>query len=178
MARNPDTRDQIIEAAIALFAARGYERTSLREIADRLGFTKAALYYHFSSKDALARAILEPMLSDVDAVLDEAAAGGGVPPRLLFERLFDTYHRHLPVFALMLRDASIMGALELEAWTDAWLERAVTLLVGADAAPERRIRAVAALGVLRGTVVLAATLPPDLVRATLVEAACDALGPD
>ena len=45
--RRTDTREQIRRLALQLFAERGYDGTSLREIADRLGITKAAVYYHF-----------------------------------------------------------------------------------------------------------------------------------
>lgn len=55
------TRDTIMEVATDLFIEQGYEGTSLREIAERVGVTKAALYYHFSSKEDLVRALLEPM---------------------------------------------------------------------------------------------------------------------
>jgi AcrR family transcriptional regulator len=44
------TRDRILDAALNLFIEKGYDKTSLREIAEQLGFTKAALYYHFESK--------------------------------------------------------------------------------------------------------------------------------
>jgi AcrR family transcriptional regulator len=44
------TRDRILDAALDLFIEKGYDKTSLREIAEQLGFTKAALYYHFESK--------------------------------------------------------------------------------------------------------------------------------
>jgi AcrR family transcriptional regulator len=44
-------RERILDVALELFNDRGYEKTSLREIADRLGVTKAALYYHFESKE-------------------------------------------------------------------------------------------------------------------------------
>ncbi len=43
-------RERILDVALELFTEQGYEKTSLREIADRLGVTKAALYYHFPSK--------------------------------------------------------------------------------------------------------------------------------
>src|SRR5215475_13717231 len=46
-----DTRERIQSIALELFAEQGYEKTSLREIAERLGVTKAALYYHFRSKE-------------------------------------------------------------------------------------------------------------------------------
>ena len=54
------TRERILEVAAELFIEHGYDTTSLREIADRLGFTKAALYYHFQSKEDLLAALLAP----------------------------------------------------------------------------------------------------------------------
>jgi AcrR family transcriptional regulator len=53
----PDTREQILDVALDLFVERGYDNTSLREIAERMGFSKAALYYHFPSKDAILMAL-------------------------------------------------------------------------------------------------------------------------
>jgi len=47
------TRDRILEVALDLFSEQGYDQTSLREISQRLGITKAALYYHFASKDEI-----------------------------------------------------------------------------------------------------------------------------
>jgi len=54
-ARTPaaDTATRIQAVALELFATQAYDKTSLREIADRLGLTKPALYYHFSSNEAL-----------------------------------------------------------------------------------------------------------------------------
>ncbi len=46
----PSTRDRILDVALDLFIEQGFDKTSLREIAEQLGFTKAALYYHFESK--------------------------------------------------------------------------------------------------------------------------------
>ena len=51
------TRDRILDVALDLFIAQGFDGTSLREIAQRLGFTKAALYYHFTSKDDILMAL-------------------------------------------------------------------------------------------------------------------------
>ncbi|HEY1826775.1 MAG TPA: helix-turn-helix domain-containing protein [Acidimicrobiales bacterium] len=51
------TRDRILDAALDLFIEKGYDKTSLREIAEQLGFTKAALYYHFTSKDDILMAL-------------------------------------------------------------------------------------------------------------------------
>jgi AcrR family transcriptional regulator len=50
--RQPErsTRERILDIALELFVEQGYEKTSLRDIAMRLGTTKAALYYHFERK--------------------------------------------------------------------------------------------------------------------------------
>jgi AcrR family transcriptional regulator len=45
------TRERILDVALELFNEQGYDGTSLRQIAERLGLTKAALYYHFKSKE-------------------------------------------------------------------------------------------------------------------------------
>lgn len=67
-----DTRARIIDAALDLFSEQGYEKTSLRELADRLGVTKAALYYHFHTKEDILISIAESM----SAPIDEAIAWG------------------------------------------------------------------------------------------------------
>ena len=46
-----------MEAALDLFAEKGFAQTATRELAERLGFTKAALYYHFRTKDDLLAAL-------------------------------------------------------------------------------------------------------------------------
>jgi AcrR family transcriptional regulator len=51
------TRERILDAALDLFVAQGYDGTSLRQIAEQLGVTKAALYYHFESKEEILRAL-------------------------------------------------------------------------------------------------------------------------
>jgi AcrR family transcriptional regulator len=55
--RASDTREQILDVAERLFSTQGYEATSLREIAEQMGFSKAALYYHFTSKTDILMAL-------------------------------------------------------------------------------------------------------------------------
>ncbi|WP_062464015.1 TetR/AcrR family transcriptional regulator [Demequina soli] len=64
--RRGDTRARIQEVALERFTDNGYDQTSLREIAEDLGVTKAALYYHFKTKDE----ILESLLSEASVALD------------------------------------------------------------------------------------------------------------
>src|SRR6204780_2119534 len=70
--RRGDTRARIQEVALEMFAEQGYERTSLREIAERLGVTKAALYYHFKSKEDIVRSFTEDHFEQIDRLLDWA----------------------------------------------------------------------------------------------------------
>lgn len=65
---------QIVEAATDLFAEMGYEGTSLRDVAERCGMTKAALYYHYTDKEALLRSVVEfRMTRMVDMIVDAFA---------------------------------------------------------------------------------------------------------
>jgi AcrR family transcriptional regulator len=52
-----------------LFAEQGYEKTSLREIAERLGVTKAALYYHFRTKEDIVGSLFDDFMERIDDVL-------------------------------------------------------------------------------------------------------------
>jgi len=56
------TRARIMASALALFAKKGYERTTFNDIAARLKLTKGAVYWHFESKEALLMALLDEML--------------------------------------------------------------------------------------------------------------------
>jgi len=57
--QGPATRRQILDCSLRLFAERGYARTSVRDIAQAVGITDAAIYYHFASKRELLRALFE-----------------------------------------------------------------------------------------------------------------------
>src|SRR2546422_85623 len=58
------TRGGIVSAALRLFAERGFASTSIADIAGAAGITKGAIYWHFDSKDALFKAILEGIRRD------------------------------------------------------------------------------------------------------------------
>ena len=71
-AQAEQTRAQILETAQRLFADLGYDATSLQMIADELGLTKAAVYYHFRAKSDILQAAMLPGIERVKALLDEA----------------------------------------------------------------------------------------------------------
>ncbi|HEX3784954.1 MAG TPA: helix-turn-helix domain-containing protein [Pseudonocardiaceae bacterium] len=66
------TREKIQAVALELFAEQGYEKTSLREIAERLGVTKAALYYHFRTKEDIVGSLFDDYLTHIDEIVDWA----------------------------------------------------------------------------------------------------------
>jgi AcrR family transcriptional regulator len=70
--RGRDTRSRLRELALQLFAEQGYEKTSLREIAERLGVTKAALYYYFKSKEDIVRSLVEDYVAELDELISWA----------------------------------------------------------------------------------------------------------
>jgi len=92
--RGRDTRARLRELALQLFAEQGYEKTSLREIAEHLGVTKAALYYYFKSKEDIVRSLVEDYVAD----LDELIAWGKAQPRTAAVRA-EIIRRYLHVVA-------------------------------------------------------------------------------
>ena len=80
-----DTRTRIQDIALEMFTEKGYDATSLREIAEALGVTKAALYYHFKSKEE----IVESITADHVARLDDLLAWAEQqPPTAALRREF------------------------------------------------------------------------------------------
>lgn len=69
-------QDQVLRAALDLFATQGYANTSVQQIVEAAGVTKGAMYHYFASKDDLLFAIYERMLSLQKARLDEIVAAG------------------------------------------------------------------------------------------------------
>ncbi len=74
--KSEETRGRILEAALSVFRARGFEKATMREIATEAGVAVGAAYYYFDSKDALVMAFYErshrEMQVDIAAELDHA----------------------------------------------------------------------------------------------------------
>jgi AcrR family transcriptional regulator len=89
--RRSGTRERIQAVALELFAEHGYEKTSLREIAERLDVTKAALYYHFNTKEDIVVSLFDDLIADMDNIL---AWFREQPPTLeTRQRLIERYGR-------------------------------------------------------------------------------------
>ena len=151
------TRQRILDVALELFAAQGFAATTTRELSERLGFTKAALYYHFHSKDDLLQALVDPVVSELHAVLDRhasTAAGPAAPDAVLADYL-DVVLGHRRLLGVLVQDPSAAGRPAMEAGREFYL-RLTTLLSGpAGDTPEGRARTRFVLGGVHATVLFA-----------------------
>ncbi len=82
-------RDTLLSAALDGFARRGYDATSVAELAAATGMSKAAVSYHFRAKDDLLHALADPLLDNLDALIERhppptplARGGAGAAGRL------------------------------------------------------------------------------------------------
>jgi AcrR family transcriptional regulator len=70
-------REEILDEATQLFAERGYEGTSMSDLAERVGLRKASLFHHFTSKDVLYAAVLGRLLESVGQSIARSALAPG-----------------------------------------------------------------------------------------------------
>ncbi|MDQ3423816.1 MAG: TetR/AcrR family transcriptional regulator [Actinomycetota bacterium] len=73
------TRDELLDVVVAEFIARGYDATSMEDIARATGLTKSAVYHHVAGKQALLELALARAVDALFAVLDEPGATSGAP---------------------------------------------------------------------------------------------------
>jgi AcrR family transcriptional regulator len=176
------TRDRILTVAAGLFSRHGYAATPLSDIAAELGITKAALYYHFRSKDEILDAIMAGPVATVGALAERARAGTASPEELL-AGLIDMATISGPMIAAFGNDPSIRTVLEERATHHELPRKMAAVMAGlAGPAPDAAstIRAKAAYAVAKEAT--AATLLendgtlPAGARAEILAAALRALG--
>jgi AcrR family transcriptional regulator len=150
-----DTRDRILQISLDLFIEQGYENVSLREIAEQVGVTKAALYYHFASKEEILRTLIQPFLGlqerlrgmvdrepTREAWAEELAAfiKWILPQRRLFE-LVESNHSALHSLRRDAEDADLHGAIH---------DRLGAMLSDESLPLSDRVRMAGSLGVIVG----------------------------
>lgn len=90
-------RGLILDAARAVFEAEGLDGASLRAIAAKAGYTPAALYFHFDSKEAIYAEVLQASMTRLAGVMAQRAAKASTPSerlRALAMGFFDFYARN------------------------------------------------------------------------------------
>ncbi|GAB2596740.1 TetR family transcriptional regulator [Streptomyces capparidis] len=152
-----DTRRRIQRAALDLFVRQGYEKTSLREVADAVRITKPAIYYHFGSKEE----ILLSVFRELGRPVEELIAWGREQPRTLetkrevLRRYGEAVHAAAPLFRCLRDNDATLRDLEVGREYHRQTTGVCELLTDADAPPDAQLRCMGALLTLHfGTLVL------------------------
>jgi len=169
--RSTDTRERIHEVALELFIRQGFSRTTLQDIADQLGLTRAALYYHHPSKDHLIASLVQPAKDDIDDFLERATPS--TPTRELLEGFFDLNYRHRHIFLALVRDPTGLGSVDAEGWITHLALRAQQLLAGNEPTHQQRMRAVVAINGLSRCATVLTDIPHDELREQSVDLALE-----
>jgi AcrR family transcriptional regulator len=144
-----DTRARIQQIAVELFSEHGYEGTSLREIAEYLGVTKAALYYHFKSKEDIILSLVEDYQAQMDALIAWAKErpGNADTRREILNRYMHIVAERSQVFRMLHQNQAALNTMAsaLRTLKNAPLQLA-DQLAGPDASLRERARAMMALG--------------------------------
>ncbi len=167
-----ETRERILAVASELFRERGTEKTSLREIAERLDVSKAALYYHFRTKDDIIASLASPFLDGFRALLDagEQQADDDMASRLV-EGYIDLLLAQRPLVAWLHDDLSARAHPAIGPVLGALGQRLSSLLGGAEMSFVEQVRVTAALGALGAGVAAFPDADSSDLRGPLLEAA-------
>ncbi|TDB95275.1 TetR/AcrR family transcriptional regulator [Actinomadura sp. 7K534] len=137
-------QETILRTAVELFNRRGYDATSMGDLAKELGLTKPAIYHHVAGKEQLLSLALDDALDELTAVVAEASrerAGTTAHERLreVVRRSVEVLVAHQPSVTLLLRvrgnSPVELAALERRRWLD---DRLAALV--ADAVKEGALR--------------------------------------
>ncbi|TMR11438.1 TetR family transcriptional regulator [Nonomuraea turkmeniaca] len=172
------TSERILEAARALFAARGYRATSMQAIADEVGISKAALYYHFDSKEEILRRLTIPLLDELEAVLAEAESGDSAEEVRwrAIEGYVDVHLRHRQTLTMLVKDMTLLVQAPIADRFRTAIALANELVAGPGCGLEQRVRACQVVAGLADPVVLFRDAPADQLRSMILDGARALLG--
>lgn len=178
MHENATTRDEILGVALELFRARGYDGTSLRQIAERLGFTKAALYYHFPAKEHLIVELTRPFIDAISHLLAAAASheyrkDDSRHTAILGDYL-DVFVQHHDVLSYLAQDVAAMRHPDVGTRMRALILALQSEIAGEDAGQNDRVRVACAFGVIHAVGTLSVKEITE-ARGTILAAAVAAL---
>jgi AcrR family transcriptional regulator len=173
-----DTRARILAAALELFLDQGYQRGSLRQIADRLRLTKAAILYHFPSKAHILAALTEPLTEDFETVIEDAAAlsDPGAARRAVVEGALEVYLTHRGLLRLLFQDVSLLAQESGFQDIIELMRRGHEIVAGPGAGLSERIRAAQVFSVLGDPVMFFADAPTERLRREVLAGARLLLG--
>ena len=142
-----DTRQRLIDVAVDLFTRHSFAGTSLQMIADEMGFTKAAIYYHFRTREELLGAVVEPIFDQLSDIITAAEALRGANARAdhMLRGYADLAVANRALVSMLACDPSVTTLLRDQSeWADL-ISRQLRLLAGAEPDPGGLIKATVAL---------------------------------
>jgi AcrR family transcriptional regulator len=179
-----DTRERILDVALDLFIEQGYDKTTLRQIAQPLGFTQAAIYYHFAAKEDILVALHLRLHELVRPVLEQLVAESGPAGwAAVLRGLVDTVLANRQLFVLHQRNQTALSGLHIKGHEGDHeeIEQQFRRILSDPAIPARdRIRLGCALGALLSILMSVgdlADLSPEVYGDLLREAITDLLEP-
>lgn len=114
-----NTYDQIIQAATACFAEKGYHGSSVREIAHKVGVSVSTLYYHVESKDNLYLLVFQRQYQEENEIISSIIAGASESVVRDPQALRSLLYRVMDA----LIDRSVENPQIVNLWTRRWLEK-------------------------------------------------------
>lgn len=154
MPRGDAPRSRLVACALALFSRHGVAGTSLRMIADELGVTKAAVYYHFRTKEDIVREVLAPAFDNFARLLEEAAERRPEDrPGALVAGLARQAVAHRDLYAIVLQDVTAAQLRRESPEHLATFRRLRDTLAGPEPTPDALVRAAIFLSGLMGPAV-------------------------
>jgi AcrR family transcriptional regulator len=173
-------QERLRQAALELFSQHGVSGTSLQMIADALGVTKAAVYHRCRSKDDIVLAVVGPVLDELAATLDAAAAGGSRADQIdiVLTGMIDSLLRHRCGYGILLGDPAVGQLLRAHPRAQALVQQLDDLLLGPAPAPATRVAVSFVLSGLRGVALgpAGAQLDDEVLREHLMDVVRRALG--
>lgn len=145
-------RTRVEHAALQLFAEGGVSETSLQMIADALGVTKAAVYWHYRSKDEIVLATLRPALDELERLARAAEAERGRRGRveLLVSGVVDLLISNRRGLTVLMGDVAVRHLIKQNPELLGVVERILDLLTGPERDPALRVAATLFLAGLTG----------------------------
>jgi AcrR family transcriptional regulator len=169
---------RIAHLALARFRVGGFVGTSIADLAGALGVSKAAIYYHYRSKDALLHHLVDPLLDAIDACIGDHNQPTRTAQQLLSDYLA-VLLAHREVVPLIATDVAVLNHPRIGPRLRAQNQQLQSLLTAPDTSPSARLRAEAALGAIWRPLI--AEPPLDLTdpahQHTLIDAAVATLQP-
>jgi AcrR family transcriptional regulator len=172
---------RIAPLALARFRVGGFVGTSIADLAGALGVSKAAIYYHYRSKDALLHRLVDPLLDAIDACIQDhtTPVASARTARQLLGAYLAVLLAHREVVPLIATDVAVLNHPTIGPRLRAQNQQLRALLTTADTSVAARLRAEAALGGIWRPLI--AEPPLDLAdpahQRILIDAAVAALQP-